>query len=387
MQRHTRQPAKTINGECMAGTIHRRKDSGAFYVQWYDSEARRQVKIYRYRGEKIFSRKTAAKLLAVMQAEVEKKDGSFNLEKYTKDGWTDVLPLIDTWAETTFETLKPATEKGYRSYLKNWIKPFFKENPVQLHEIQIDVLTALLHSIKLTGKGKQNVMYCFHAFLDYCWRSRRIVAVPPFPKKREYNIIEPVIRWLPEARQMAVLEKIPNEHKPIFYFLKYTMRRPAEAMSLHREDIESDSFIIRRSISARKLVESTKTGGVHYIPCHEDLEPFIKQALKGPIISQYVFTNSTSKLPGGRYSSSVLNRIWRQACQDAGESIDLYSGLKHSSLSQYHNEKGLSLSDCQILSDHARYDSVKRYAKTEMAEKRRLMMAVPISSKKSIQNR
>lgn len=56
-----------------------------------------------------------------------------------------------------------------------------------------------------------------------------------------------------------------------------------------------------------------------------------------------------------------------------GENIDLYSGLKHSSCSQYVNEKGLSISELQIITDHARLDSVRKYAKIEVARKRALM--------------
>ena len=51
----------------------------------------------------------------------------------------------------------------------------------------------------------------------------------------------------------------------------------------------------------------------------------------------------------------------------------MYTGLKHSSCCQYINEKGLSMSDFQAITDHARLDSVKRYAKTEIARKRELM--------------
>lgn len=79
-------------------------------------------------------------------------------------------------------------------------------------------------------------MYCLHAFLDYAKRSRRIVAMPSFPKKNAYQLVPVKIIWFPEARQLAILEKISEEHQPIFYFLKYHLRRPTEAMALKRED-------------------------------------------------------------------------------------------------------------------------------------------------------
>jgi len=56
-----------------------------------------------------------------------------------------------------------------------------------------------------------------------------------------------------------------------------------------------------------------------------------------------------------------------------GEDIDMYSGLKHSSCSQYINEKHYSLDQVQMMTDHARRESVKRYASVQLDEKRRLL--------------
>ena len=57
----------------------------------------------------------------------------------------------------------------------------------------------------------------------------------------------------------------------------------------------------------------------------------------------------------------------------AGEDILLYAGLKHSTCSQYVNEVGMSLSDLQVITDHARLESVKKYAHVSLARKRELM--------------
>lgn len=112
---------------------------------------------------------------------------------------------------------KPATIKGYRSYLRNWIEPFFQEYSVMLHKIQLDTIIKLINYINLSGKGKLNVMMAFHACLDFAWRSKIIPEMPPFPKKKEYGIVEPTIKWLPEDRQLAIIDAIPKIHRPIFY--------------------------------------------------------------------------------------------------------------------------------------------------------------------------
>ena len=239
----------------------------------------------------------------------------------------------------------------------------------------LDTLDELLDSITLSGKGKHNVMMCFHAFMDFAWRSRRIFEIPPFPKKEDYGLVEPTIKWLPSERQIAIIEAIPEEHQPIFWFLKYHLRRPSEACALHKCDYDfiNKIFIIHRGVSARTVMNSTKTGKEHIIPCHSNMIPLIDYLSQLP--GDYMFQNPSARMEGKRYHGESLNRLWKEACKKTGETIDLYSGLKHSSCSQYINEQGMSLSDLQIITDHARIDSVHKYAKTEVARKREMMEA------------
>lgn len=383
----TRQPQNPYNsyvygnGEpCMSGSIFFRKDRRQWSIAWFYKG--KTYNISRYKGRLMHQTHPnkkkdqgfidAGRLLAQMQGDVE--SGTFRIEKYTGKAYTDVIPYFEQWLKTK-EKKKPATFKGYKSYFKNWIKPFFEKHPVQLHDIQLDTLDTLLDSIKLQPKGKHNVMMCLHAFLDYAWRSRRIFEIPPFPKKSDYGLVQPSIKWLPEDRQMAIIEAIPEIHRPIFLFLKYHVRRPSEACALYKDDFNrfDQSFLIRRSISDRKLVESTKTNAEHLIPCHSAMIPTIERLLNQNSESPFLFVNPRARREGQRYTVESLNNIWKVACKATGESIDLYSGLKHSTLSQLYNEKGLSISDLQDVSDHARLESVRRYAKTELARKRALI--------------
>lgn len=372
---------------CMKGSIQYRKDRGVYYVAWYHAPHKKHYRIYTYNGEFLYHEKVAEKLLACMQADVEK--GIFRIEKYTRELPTDVIPYLWKWLDTVSPTLKPGTYKDYYNSIKNHLEPFFQVNPVQLHEIQYDVLFQLLNSIKRVGKGKSNVMYCLHRCLTYAWRSGRIQAVPPFPERKQYGIVEPTIMWMPEDRQIAVIEAIEPEHQPVFWFLKYHLRRPSEACALYKEDynpyIEGGVFTIRRTFSDKRLVNSTKTGDQHIIPCHDEFKLILKRMFehhkKWGIISPFFFINPYGRKPGRYYTNVSMNRIWSRACRRVGEDIDLYSGLKHSSCSQYINQKGLSLSDLQVITDHARLDSVKRYAKVEVRRKKELMerKVTPIS--------
>jgi integrase len=310
-----------------------------------------------------------------MQADVE--NGTFRIEKYKGDQWSDVIPYLEVWLETIKSTLSPATLKDYQNSTKNHLIPFFRENPIQLHEIQYDLLLKLLNFIPRSGKGKANVMYCLHRCLTFAWRSGRIPEMPAFPEKGDYNIVDPAITWIPEDRQIKIIEAMPAIHQPIFWFLKYHLRRPSEAMALYKDDYDPnlDALIIRRTISARKLVNRTKTGVEHIIPCHSEFKPILSDLNDRPpqYMSAFLFTSASSRQIGKRYTHSIMSKRWKDGCKRVEENISLYAGLKHSSCCQYINEKGLSMSDLQAIMDHARLDSMKRCAKTELARKRELM--------------
>lgn len=363
-------------GICMKGSIYFRKDRGTFTVQWYHKEHHKRYLITRYNGELMYHQKIAEKCLANIQTDYErylKGDSPFKIEKYTGKGWTDVLEYFQEWMEQVIEPKrKPATIKGYWSYYFNWIEPFFKANPILLHEIQLDTLNKLLNFIQLQPKGKYNVINCFHSFMDYAWRAKRIPEMPAFPRKEDYNLVDPIIKWIPEDRQMKIINAIPEEHRPIFLWLKYHLRRPSEACAIKWEDYDriNKAFIIRRTLSARKVVDSTKTKTIHIIPCHPDFLPIIDTMRVG--LGEYIFINPLARLDG-RYTNESLNNIWKHACISSGEEIGLYAGLKHSSCCQFLNEKGLSFSELQVITDHANPESVKRYGKIELERKRQLM--------------
>ena len=374
---------------CMKGSIHFRKDRGWWFVSWYHKTKGeikgKNYKINKYKGhilhqthpekDKDQGYRNAQKLLSLMQADIER--GVFRIEKYTKEMPSDVIPYLWEWIHAIEDTLKPGTYKDYQNSIRNHLEPFFEKNDFQLHEIQYYILMKLLKSIKREGKGKLNVMYCLRNCLDYAWRSGRIPFVPPFPRKKQYQIDKKKPVWLPEKRQLAILEAIPKDHQPIFYWLKYHYRRPGEAMAFHKEDFDGEIFTIRRTFSARKLTDSTKTGEIHEIPMAEKFKIFVeiegRKQKKAGIISPFFFVNPEGRKKGKHYTERVLNKTWKKACEEVGENIGLYPGTKHSSCGQFLNEKGGTPDELQTITDHARRESVARYGKMEVLRRKELM--------------
>ena len=374
----TTTPRYENGGFCMKGSIQQHSKYKYYYVAWPDNGKIQTVS--RYKGflcrdgeiAGMTGRQMAERLLSLMRADVE--NGTFRIEKWKGETPSDIIPYLWKWLDEDGGSLSPATHKDYENSIKNHLIPWFQKNPYQIHELQYDVLCRLLNDINRTGKGKKNVIYCLRRCLVHAFKSNRIPVMPLFPEEKKYNIVDPTIKWLPEERQIKVIKAIPEEHQPIFWWLKYHLRRPSEAAALHRIDYdkEQDAFIIRRTFSNKQLVQHTKTHKIHIIPCHSEFKK-IMQKMPIRIDSQYFFVNPHGKLAGKHYSLACMEDIWHQACAKAGEDIDMYSGLKHSSCSQYINEKHYSIDQVQMLTVHARRESVKKYAMVQLDEKRRLM--------------
>jgi integrase len=366
------------SGVCMRGSIQKHSKYNYYYVAW--SEKGKVFTFSRYRGflcrdgelPGMTGKQMAERLLNLMRADVE--NGNFRPEKYKGESPSDIIPYLLEWVKEASKTLSPATQKDYANSVRNHLIPWFTKNPYQLHELQYDVLCRLLGDINRSGKGRKSVIYCLRRCLVHAFKSNRIPSMPYFPEENKYNIVDPIIRWLPEERQVKVIRAIPEVHQPIFWWLKYHLRRPSEAMALFKIDYlkDMDAFIIRRTFSAKQLVEHTKTKKQHLIPCHSEFRKIMPRMIVH-LQSPYFFTNPHGKLEGKHYQHDYLVDLWHKACKTVGEDIDMYSGLKHSSCSQYINERGYSLDEVQMMTDHARRDSVKRYAAVQLDAKRRLL--------------
>ena len=338
----------------MKGSVFFDKDRGRWAVSWYWQGSPRVIR--RYKGEFMYHEKIAQKCLAMIQGRFEQYQQGlceFRIEEFTGKGWTDVKDFFTEWMDNEIRpNCKPWTVYGYESYWRNWLEPFFTQYPVMLHEIQLDTLNKLKNSITLTGKGTYNVMNCLRSMMDYAHRCRRIPSIPPFPKRSKYDLKEPDFKWLSENDQMAVIQDIPMEEQPVILFLKYHYRRPSEACALKWKDWDevNQAFTIRRTFSKGELVESTKTTAVHYIPCDPDFLPIMK-SLERDSLEDFVFQNPRATNAGRHYTVRALENLWKAACKKHDLDISLYQGTKHSSCTQFINDREGTDSELQMLTD------------------------------------
>ena len=365
----------------MMGKVKYRRSRDFWFVQWGD------FKVSRYKGflcrdgeiHGMKGRDMAIKLLAVIQADAEHCETlgvPFQIERYQEQR-VDTIPYLREWLGVINPTLKPATQKDYLNSINNHIIPWLKRNPYRLHEIKYDILCKMLGDIKREGKGKKNVMYCLHACMDYACKSGHILSVPPFPEAKKYGLIKRKRKGIPSDRQETILNAIPILHQPIFWWLKYHYRRPSEACALYKEDYDPrrDSFLIRRTFSNRQLVQSTKTGTEHEVPCNPAFKSIMELMPKtfGPFFFENPSRDCKTRREGRHYTLVGLEYIWNTAAKTVDETISLYPGTKHSACWQFLNERGGTVDELQSLTDHARRDSVIVYGDMELEAKRRLM--------------
>jgi len=385
-------------GVCMKGSVVLRKNVRLpyWYVSWPHNG--KVFKISKYLGESDLMFQTsqqtkrdqgyqkAIKLRAMIQADWERHQKGelvFRIERYIGERTTDIIPYLEQWLEARRPNLTPGSYKKYRTAVNKHLIPFFREHPVMLHEVRYDTLVKLLNWVSGSGKNKKNVVDTLRACLKFAWKSERILAVPPFPERHLYDIRQKPPVWLPSDRYKAVINSVPNEHKPFFMWLYLHLRRPGEAIALRKEDYDSiqDVFYISRGVSNGKVIDRTKTGEQHVIPCADDFKPYMKTMQLNPFSPYFFTTNESKRVPGNRYTEKIYRRIWKEACEKVGENIDVYRGTKTSRASQLLNEIGLSESEVQLVGDWARIESVKPYAKASVAKKRELInrKVIPIT--------
>ena len=349
-----------------------------YYISWYNAQDQKTYKVWFYKGLPMDTQDLAERLLAVMRSDYER--GVFRLDKFIHQK-SEVVPFLIDWLETKIKQKAPATYYGWKSTIKNHLQPFFDGQAIGLHEIDYGILLKLKNGLELSDRSKKEVLGVLKRALVYAKKLNRIDAVPEFPNKEDYELDQREVVWLPEERQMNIINHIPQEHQPLFAWLKYHMRRPGEARALHKADYVNGVFYIRRTFSAHILHDKTKVKRVIEVPCAEAFKPYIEWMRQQEwwIASPFFFVNPRAQ-HNQHYIQPVVSRIWNNACEAVGEDIPLYAGTKHSSVSQLINEYGMNKYHVQIALD-CDPRTIAHYSKVEVATRKSILDKVDFRTK------
>ena len=407
--------------DVMKGFVQYQADRCRWAVAWWDTQTTKKLLITRYKGELIpctaFKTERGVPLLDEKgrlipdpdkcqgharaermlqeirrrQEQADKGECQFRIEEFTKANYVAVADAYETWLKEVIKpNRKPGTTKGYESYLKIWIRPWFEKHPTPLHEIDLTHLMSFLTHLKTNlaannpnpnaniGKTASNIISTLHTVFDYAVRTGKLKKMPSFPKLEDYDIHEVEIQYLGKEDQTKVFENLPEIHRPIFEWLTLHFRRPGEACALYKTDYDiiRKAFTIQRALSARKIVNSVKTNWknptVHYIPCDEDFIATAERLVNENSESPYIFVNPRARKDGGRYTLESLRNVWYKACDDAKvPRIWVYNGVKHTACTHF-MENGGTEAELQKLTGHRNMKSLGRYTKITLERTRKV---------------
>ncbi len=328
----------------MKGSIHFKRDR--FFVNLYWDG--KPYQIWKYKDEPLWHRKTAEKLLNKIRAEVD--EGSFNIKSYMPESPLGLRFFSEQWLKAS--TACEATKAFYTHMIKKSIEYFGADFDIRY--FTHSKLQIFYNELKLSVKGKYNVLTTLKTMLRFAMKDEVIKRVPPFPNL-PIGLPED-IDYLDIEQQNTILRAIPERHRPIFAFAMEYGLRIEEVQAILKDCIRNGELTIKRSISNRVLVEHTKTKRIRVY----GLTSNAVEILRGvePSRSPYVFVRENGK----PYSWKILTKIWKIACSETGIEINLNNGLRHSLGCQL-LDQGRELELVRDIYGHTSTEMTRRYAK------------------------
>lgn len=350
-----------FRGDFMGGSVHYDKTGNRWFISIYWEKKRYKF----YRNPETFdsfdSKKLAAKWLGVLQGEVTR--GEFNPRAWQPDSPLSVKEYVKEWLGLlSFSVgdqqgqIKPNTIKDYRNSCQNHIVPFFGNKDIR--RIRHSDLVKFQAKIPRSPKGKYNVLSCLRTMLRYAWKNEDIPRVPPFPKL-SYSL--PEIQYLEFEDQNKIIENIPKQYRPIFYFMQEYGVRPGEARALMWDCIGDGVIIIKRAFAENELMNTTKTGEGRTF----EITPFMKDILNEMprTLSQFVFVREDGK----PFEKRQPAKIFHAAREKAGlPYIKLNNAFRHSLGCQL-LDQGEDMDLVREQLGHSKIEMTRRYAKRKPA--------------------
>lgn len=353
--------------------------------------SRYSVEIY-YNGERIKrgttlegkTLRTLADAHALrVQADNEKEAKRFDVERWKSKRKIDYQfnVLIWKWYQEKADLMERGERApGYVPKLKTYIgyyEAFYRDKDVREVFNCKDFINKLP---KISPHYRKNIVDALKSFFRWLVEERYTREIPKFVK---IDVPEHEPITISKDAQLRILEFVPEEHKPIFTFLFNQGCRPGEIRALKWDCIDEDVVTYKRTFSAGKLVERTKTKNIRYNLIFPETMQIMPQ--KG-LPNTFVFTHGKIK---NHYSESYLNKIFNKALKSFNEryetdlSIELYEATKHSWGTQKVNE-GVSIDLLQEWFGHSKPDMTKKYAKIKVVDAfRKMEKVIPLRTKQN----
>lgn len=352
----------------------------------------RRAKLYSDKsGRALDSYSYAQEVLTVIHNEVRNK--TFDPSRYFR---AELVRFhFENIAQLWLEDKKRDAAQGLRalSYIRELEAyntryfGFFRGRDIrEIRRIDIDEFSKSLPD-HLSPKTIKNIFIALKNLFHEAHRKEIVERVPSFPtiSVPEYT----GWKWIPAETQIAILQAIPEQDRPIFAFLFLHGCRIGEVRALKVKDIElqTGTIRIRRAWDMDKLRESTKQKRQNVIPIHPEVRGYIEEVCKSCLPEAFLFVN---KRTGKPYGDDSLRKTWARALKAAkAEHVCLKDASRHSYASQLVNSN-VPLNIISRLLGHSSLKMTQRYAHENlpslMAASSKLTLAevVPITKKEGL---
>ena len=284
--------------------------------------------------------------------------GIFNPNRYRKAKKLHLEKYAETWLEEVKPDLSTSTYHGYETALRLYIKPTLghKFLPDIGHADLKELMKAMNHLVPASRKKNISAL---HVLLVDAQRDGHITQMPPWIEfKGQNKIVPPPIKYLTVDNQMRILDAIPERHQPIFLFMMATGCRPSEARAFRKQDVylEQGYLLFEVAFGYEGELKAVKAEKAEPFPIGAEIKTILDMAPK--VIGPYLFSNPDT----GQHYPKEINKIWNQACDDAGvKRFPLYPAVRHSFACQLLN-LGVDERKVSRLLRHSDPRMIKRYA-------------------------
>ena len=247
----------------------------------------------------------------------------------------------------SFETLRL-----YKSYYRNHFQPLYD---LDIREIALEDLDSLLNTLpkSLSLNFKRRLFQCLASFFHWLKRWGTLKEFPIFPEIVGDD--SQVKRAISVAQQIEGINRLPEIHRDIFWFMRETATREGEACAVQVGDLDivPGRVLIQRTLSGPRIVETTKQKKKQTVPLSQEAKKVVNRNRMNKLPGAFLFINPKTRK---RYSVEFLRKLWRQK---SGIDITLYEAMRHSTISDWAKRGGAY--EVQMLARHTDQRTTQKY--------------------------
>lgn len=316
---------------------------------------------------------------ALTQINKDLKDQSFSINDWLQPAIQEnkFKNKYEVWIkQKTIESqagrFSTQTLKLYKTYKKNHYRALYD---LDVRGIQLSHLQDVVNG--LTGYSEKyikNMVDCLKTFFKWLNRWEK-VQLPIFP---DIQITTgETQKAIPYETQIEAIEGIPEQHRPILYFMRETALRVSEVCALQVRDLDLPNAraLIQRTYSGYDLVERTKGKHRKWIPLSRTALDLALMHGKGRFGAEFLFKNPNT---GRGYKPSYLRDLWSV---HGLKEITLYEAMRHSTITDW--SQHASAFQIKDLARHGDIRTSQKYVHNAMRELRSIVdrdKVVPLRS-------